>query len=632
MKKLLLSGLALSFGLAAVAQHTNTTSSVLQSRLNPAVQQKTAPIRKVTDDFAAPLQPIPLMVQERNSMTEIQIGTTTYDLQANYGSPGQRVYLWNDNTISAIWTFASTTNFTPPASPPERGTGYNYFNGTAWGTNPSLRLESFKTGFSSLAGSDALGEIVVNHGDNTSLGAPCTTSSNRISRPTKGTGPWSEVPASCASVLWWPRVAVGGAAGTTIIALGNSSNAGGGPINVSRSTDGGANWIDENIILPGFTAAFYEGPTDGYQVTTRGDVIAIAMGGFLESLVLWKSTDAGATWTETIVNQMPIAPYAYDAVGAISDVDSDGIADTILTTDSGIALAIDNNNMVHIAVGLTQVLDTDPGAGSVLTSYFPGTDGLVYWNESLPAGDITGNIIAFIDDIDGSGVIEIPDGLALYQCSLTGMPTLGVDASNNVHLIYSSIIENTTNGNSDPLLDEAFRNLYYMNSVDGGTNWSTPSRFEPSDFDEQVWPSMAAKVNNKVHVVYHKDGEPGNAYQPSESPAGTPVNDAIVVGGVMYNDLTNPVGLNENADAVKNAVVFPNPVQTVLNYDFTLTQSQKVAINLVDVLGQTVYTSALNGTPGVNNVKINVKSFTAGIYSLNTVVGGATYTEKVIIQ
>ncbi|MBL0341948.1 MAG: hypothetical protein IPP71_14040 [Bacteroidetes bacterium] len=431
-------------------------------------------------------------------MVEVAIGQTSYDLQSNYGSTGQRIIRWDDNTVSAIWTFATGLNGTPA----ERGTGYNYNDGTSWGAAPAARIESYRTGFSSLGGSTALGEVVVNHGSNASLGAACSTSTNLITRATKGTGTWTEAPLSCLSVIWWPRVAVGGSNGTTIHALGND-NAATSFVNYSRSTDGGATWADENITLPDFTTDFFAGSVDAYQVATRGDVVAVVMGGFSEDLTLWKSTDNGANWTKTTINAFPLSPFDYTT--AITDVDGDGVADTIPTTDSGVALAIDNNNQVHVAVGSTRMFSDAPNPNGA--SYFPGTDGLLYWNESMPAGDITNNIIAFVEDIDGSGVIEIPDGLAIYQCGLTGMPTLGVDALNHIHLSYSSIIENTTNGNADPLLEEAFRNVYYMNSVDGGMNWSTPSRVESSDFDEQVWPSMAAKVDASIHLVYFKDGE-----------------------------------------------------------------------------------------------------------------------------
>ncbi len=90
--------------------------------------------------------------------------------------------------------------------------------------------------------------------------------------------------------------------------------------------------------------------------------------------------------------------------------------------------------------------------------------------------------------------------------------------------------------------------------------------------------------------------------------------------------------MNENSDVVLSATVYPNPVHAVLNYDFSLTQSQDVTINLVDVLGKTVYSTFVNGTAGINNVKVNVKTLSSGVYSLNTIVGSTSFTQKVVIQ
>ena len=311
MKKLLLSGLALTFCLSSIAQNDRVS---VQSRLSSNISNKVAQLKKPGEVYAAPVSIVnPVVSQTKNSMVETSIGQTSYDLQSNYGTTGQRIIRWDDNTISAIWTFATGLNSTPA----ERGTGYNYYDGTSWGPLPTARIESYRTGFSSLGGSTAMGEVVVNHGSNASLGAACSTSTNMISRATKGTGTWTEAPLSCASVIWWPRVAVGGNNGTTVHALGNDNA--GGPVNYSRSTDGGATWANENITLPDFTTDFFEGPVDAYQVATRGDVVAVVMGGFAEDLTLWKSTDNGANWTKTTINHFPLAPFDYTTT--ISDVD-----------------------------------------------------------------------------------------------------------------------------------------------------------------------------------------------------------------------------------------------------------------------------------------------------------------------
>jgi hypothetical protein len=247
----------------------------------------------------------------------------------------------------------------------------------------------------------------------------------------------------------------------------------------------------------------------------------------------------------------------------------------------------------------------------------------------MPAGNILNNLIAEIDDIDGSGVIEIP-GVAPYQCSLTGMPTLGVDGLNHIHLAYSSVIENTTNGNPDPAKEEPFRNVYYMYSVDNGATWSTPSRIEPSDFDEQAWPCMAKRVNSTVHLTYYKDGEPGNSFQPPNGDA--TLGDAIGQYDVIYNAQTNPVGISENNVPSFSTNIYPNPVHSVMNVDINLASATNVYVELIDVLGKVVYTEVIQGQAGTNNLKIQVKNLATGVYSLRMVTGSDSVSQPVVIR
>jgi hypothetical protein len=604
MKKLLLSGLALTIGLSVIAQDNHRQ---VQSKLSESTKSIMLPLTKPTDGPLAPVQKInPTVSSSRASMVETVIGQTTYDLQSNYGSVGNRVKLWDDNTISAVWTRGMTD---PGFS--DRGTGYNYYDGSSWGPAPTARIETFRTGWPNVSGTGSGAEYVVNHG---------TNPTNIINRGTKGTGAWTESVLGT-TTFTWPRMVVGGANGQSVHVIGNE-NAGGFYMKYSRSTDGGATWVDENVVLPDFTNIHYEGTVDAYDLDARGDVIAIVMGGFNEGLTLWKSLDNGATWTSTVINAFPLAPWDYTA--SISDVNGDGIADTIPTTDSGMSVVLDNNNVAHVAVGSTRVLCT----ATPDVSYFPGTDGLLYWNETMPPGNILNNVIAEIEDIDGSGMIELAPAIAIYQCGLTGMPSLGVDAQNNIHLTYSSVIENTTNGNANPADEQSFRNVYYMYSTDMGANWSTPTRIEPSDFDEMVWPNMSKRVNNCINVVYHKDGEPGNTFQTSTGATADP----YAPYDVIYTCITNPVGLNEVNDNVASISVFPNPATTILNIDYSLVKGQSTTVQLVDVLGKVVYNTTYNAATGMNNLKINVKDLASGMYSLNISNGSRIASQKVIVQ
>jgi len=602
MKKLLLSGLALTFTFAVVAQ--NNRESV-QSRLNEATKTQKRMVQRPSDGAIVPTRAInPTVSANRGSMVENVIGQTTYDLQSNYGSVGNRVKRNNDNTISVVWTKGDA-----PTAYPDRGMGYNYFDGSAWGPAPTARQEAYRTGWPNIGVTGTGGEVVVNHG---------TNPTNIHTRATKGSGAWTSGALGTTTVTW-PRMVVGGANGNSVHVLGNPNAA---PFYnfYSRSTDGGATWVDENLVLPNYSTYLFEGSVDGYDIDSRGDVVAIVLGGFSESLVMYKSTDNGATWTTTVINEFPLAPY--DPNLGISDVDGDGVADTIPTTDSGISCVIDNNGTVHVVTGSTRILcEVSPDV-----SYFPGTDGLLYWNETMPAGDITNNVIAFVEDIDGSGVIELAPNIAIYQCGLTSMPSLGVDANNNIHLVYSSIIENTTNGNPDPAWEESFRNSFYMASADMGMNWTTPVRLNGSDFDEMVWPMLPKSIGSTVDVFYYKDGEPGNTFQPTGNP------DVPGPYDIIHTPQPNLLlGVNENP-AAQQIAVFPNPASADLQINFNLASAEEVTLQLVDVLGKTTFSTSMNAAAGFNTKSVDVRGFASGIYTLNIVTANGISTEKVVVK
>ena len=64
------------------------------------------------------------------------IGTTTYDLQTNK-SNCNRIYQKND-TVGAIWNMS----FDFSGIFPDRGTGYNFYNGSVWSTIPISSTDS----------------------------------------------------------------------------------------------------------------------------------------------------------------------------------------------------------------------------------------------------------------------------------------------------------------------------------------------------------------------------------------------------------------------------------------------------------------------------------------------------------
>lgn len=75
---------------------------------------------------------------------------------------------------------------------------------------------------------------------------------------------------------------------------------------------------------------------------------------------------------------------------------------------------------------------------------------------------------------------------------------------------------------------------------------------------------------------------------------------------------------NENA-AVLNANVYPNPVASQLNIDFTAVTEGKYTLRIFEITGQLVYTSGIMVPEGYNSTTINVDVFLPGKYIIQII-------------
>jgi hypothetical protein len=107
----------------------------------------------------------------------INLGKTTYSLQSN-ASPRNGIQVAPSGQISTVFTGSLELNTTFS----DRGTFYNYFNGSAWLASPTSRIEIGRTGFPSIAYTQTGKEFVVAHNANITLSVN--------TRSTIGSGNW----------------------------------------------------------------------------------------------------------------------------------------------------------------------------------------------------------------------------------------------------------------------------------------------------------------------------------------------------------------------------------------------------------------------------------------------------------
>ncbi len=429
------------------------------------------------------------------------IGTTTYDLQTN-GSVQNRLIKHADGTVSAVWTYSNSFDITAS----DRGTGYNYYNGTSWSAAPIARIESERGGWPSIS--------PINGGELNTLHNTTSSVITMNKRPGKGTGAWAESNITSPTIdLVWNRSAVGGANGQSIhmvgvtapIALSGSLYQGlDGALVYYRSIDGGASWDQQAVVLPGMTSTEFIGFSgDSYSIMSKGNTVVIAVYSDWADSFIMKSTDNGSTWTKTLFIDFPLDLYVANQAGG-SDANNDGTPDTLSSTDNSGSLVIDNNGMAHVFYGNMRILDADlTDAG---TTYFPYTNGLLYWNENMPTD--SSEFIAWAEDFDNDGVVQNVNetDIARYFTSLASFPNASVDANGAIYVAYSAYMENTSNGS------QAYRHVYLVKSDDGGCSWNQFEDMTPNDnFAECIFPSIANVTDDSVRFIYQEDIEPGLA-------------------------------------------------------------------------------------------------------------------------
>ena len=450
--------------------------------------------------------------QSPASANEEEIGMTGYDLQSNACTPYGRFHIFDDGTMGAVWTRGTGGDpFT------DRGTGYNYFNGTSWGAEPASRIENVRTGWPSYAALGANGEIIIAHQRAT---LPLIISK----RTNKGSGDWSfsSFSGPDGHQLLWPRMVTGGTDHNYIHLFGLTAPSGNGgspyqgqdgALVYSRSTDGGVNWDMNNIILDGMGSSnyvcYYE---DMYSwVEPKGDNLAFIVCDPRNDLFVMRSADAGATWQKTVIWQHPY-PH-WNGISA---------TDTFYRPDGSAHGVFDNNGKLHIVFGIDRAY-----ANGTTRYWFPFEDGIAYWNEDHPSwtGGTTdqqcnclnpdllyeqGSLVGWIQDINGNGQIDLVDStvhvLANYGLNPSSMPQLTIDENNNIFLLFSGITETFDNGN------QQYRHIWSRASYDGGQSWGNFQDLTGDvlhSYDECAFPSIAALTDDKVHCIYQADAEPG---------------------------------------------------------------------------------------------------------------------------
>lgn len=553
----------------------------------------------------------------QKSALEVFIGETRYDFQTN-GSINNRLTRTADGELYGVWTMG----FQEGSSFPDRGTGFNTFDGDDWGDVPSERLEeSVRTGWPNYVRTESGAEVIINH--------VFTNGEYRLHylRRDNDSMEWEEgdLPSNTPTGSLWPTVVGGGENGESIHVLAITT-----PVSLQgeiyngveshplyyRSQDAGLTWDIVDGVIPGLdsTAISRIFRADGYNIDANGDVIAIGIFDLFNDVMLFKSLDNGTTWTKTIAYDFPLDKYitdqGYDTDTIPYDEDVYPAFGSLFTADASGAVIIDEKDDCHLFYGRMFVTDLNTTDG--LFNFFPGTSGINYWKEGNATDQLV--TIADIEDINGNDTIDISGTISDYGVAgLTSQISAGIDEGGNIYYAYAALME------GDEYVDvqdgQHYRHIYISSTNDHGETWTRPYDIINENvlgdsqltlFAEAVYPHLARRVDNQIHLIYQQDLRPGTAVVGDMDPY---FNNAIMYVGVDIEDL---VSSNQNLNEELELTLLPNPASTDIQIIINSELYSNSILSIYNSSGQMMKSILLD--PLTRNMEFSVEEFSSGIY------------------
>jgi hypothetical protein len=389
-----------------------------------------------------------------------------------------------------------------------------------------------------------------------------------------------------------------------------------------RSSDGAETWEVEAMLIDGLNSDYF--PTI-HSLTYAwanpvGSTLAFTLGFDEWGGRLFKSYDNGDTWEYIQVLESVVDPFS-------EPIDSDRIPCGSGTS----ACVLDSEGNAHVVFSrMVKLYRNDT------LFYYPFTDGLIYWNESMPMLDTTtvssytfefleagGNLCGYIMSTQPS--ITIPTDQPTYQNAMCAFPQMSIDADDNIFVASSNLAPDYTNGTF------MYKHIVANSTFDLGNSWEGMIDLNEDVlfiFSECAYPAMAPVIDDYVHVVFQEDQLPGIA---------TWLEDHIIV----QNNMTHMrfekdffVGLKERNEMPGLSFnLSPNPANTFATLGFKITRPENATVKLFNNLGQVVYLQEKACTEkGLHTINLDLSSMPAGVYYCRLEVGGGHSTQKLIIH
>lgn len=101
----------------------------------------------------------------------------------------------------------------------------------------------------------------------------------------------------------------------------------------------------------------------------------------------------------------------------------------------------------------------------------------------------------------------------------------------------------------------------------------------------------------------------------------------------LFKTSATASGINEQNSNIANISVYPSPAKNAASLSLDLLQNESMSVNVVNTIGQVVYTETLNNLSAGNHiVNFNTENWASGVYSINVSSTNGTSNIKLVVS